>query len=377
MASQGAQAQCAPASRARSPPPAPAPAFARAPSGRGSDAPAARCPGCASDRRAAARAPAPARSPAAPAPPPPSRGPLEARLSPSRVCLSRLAGEAPCAGPGASAGRPLASVARHRLRRLCSRASWHDTLALAHRGVPQGTQRGAPGGGPLGLSDGRKEDGTALLPPWGAWLPPARRQAQGPRPPPQWRPRPALREAPGGQAARRRRLVGVPHRVVCGPRLALAPLLARWGGTIPSACAARLPLASRPRVAAIGRRGKTLCQGAAGLREQWALWQGSPTCVCPPASLPRPCPSPDATTGRGSAPVWQPCPPAMAAGVTDHVGSLKAVLFYRVPPWPQTSTVKNRMPVEERGVERRAYAQMQANRGGREVASRVRGLMPG
>jgi hypothetical protein len=67
----------------------------------------------------------------------------------------------------------------------------------------------------------------------------------------------------------------------------------------------------------------------------------------------------------------------MAAGVTDHVGSLKAVLFYRVPPWPQTSTVKNRMPVEERGVERRAYAQMQANRGGREVASRVRGLMPG
>jgi len=25
----------------------------------------------------------------------------------------------------------------------------------------------------------------------------------------------------------------------------------------------------------------------------------------------------------------------MAAGLTDHVWSLKEVLFYRVPPWPQ------------------------------------------
>jgi hypothetical protein len=30
----------------------------------------------------------------------------------------------------------------------------------------------------------------------------------------------------------------------------------------------------------------------------------------------------------------------------------KEVLFYRVPPWPQAQTVYNRMPVEDRGVER-------------------------
>jgi hypothetical protein len=29
----------------------------------------------------------------------------------------------------------------------------------------------------------------------------------------------------------------------------------------------------------------------------------------------------------------------MAAGLTDHVWSLKEVLLYRVPPWPQAQTV--------------------------------------
>jgi hypothetical protein len=37
----------------------------------------------------------------------------------------------------------------------------------------------------------------------------------------------------------------------------------------------------------------------------------------------------------GSAKVWQPCTPAMAAGLTDHGWSLREVLLFRVPPWPQ------------------------------------------
>ena len=31
--------------------------------------------------------------------------------------------------------------------------------------------------------------------------------------------------------------------------------------------------------------------------------------------------------------------PAMAIGLTDHVWSLREVLLYRVPPWPQPQTV--------------------------------------
>ena len=44
---------------------------------------------------------------------------------------------------------------------------------------------------------------------------------------------------------------------------------------------------------------------------------------------------PEPTQGSGSAKLWQPCTPAMAAGLTDHVWSLTEVLLYRVPPWPQ------------------------------------------
>jgi hypothetical protein len=40
------------------------------------------------------------------------------------------------------------------------------------------------------------------------------------------------------------------------------------------------------------------------------------------------------TNGRGSAKCWQPWTPAMAAGLTDHVWTLREVLLFRVPPWP-------------------------------------------
>jgi hypothetical protein len=44
-------------------------------------------------------------------------------------------------------------------------------------------------------------------------------------------------------------------------------------------------------------------------------------------------------TKAASAKLWRPCTPAMAAGLTDHVWSLREVLRLRVPPWPQPQTV--------------------------------------
>ena len=88
-------------------------------------------------------------------------------------------------------------------------------------------------------------------------------------------------------------------------------------------------------MAAIGRRVNTVCQGEAGLRDQLTLFQVYHNFVLPHASLRQACAEPLATAGRGSAKRWRPCTPAMAAGVTDHVWSLKEVLLYRVPPWPQ------------------------------------------
>jgi len=74
---------------------------------------------------------------------------------------------------------------------------------------------------------------------------------------------------------RRRRLVGVTHRVVCDPRLAIEQILASCGWTINTAFVERLNLDLRQRVAAIGRQVNTLCQGEEGLLDQLVLFQTS------------------------------------------------------------------------------------------------------
>jgi hypothetical protein len=97
----------------------------------------------------------------------------------------------------------------------------------------------------------------------------------------------------------------------------------------------RLNLDIRQRVAAVGRRVNTLCQGEDGLRQQLVVFQAYHNFVLPHASLRQPLLVPEPTKGSGSAKQWRPCTPAMAAGLTDHVWSLKEVLLFRVPPWPQ------------------------------------------
>ena len=209
------------------------------------------------------------------------------------------------------------------------------TLAMAQRVVHQLTQALAPDWVPLFVTDGLKDYATALLSHFGQWMQPERRQATGPLPKPRWMPLPALLYAQVVQSYRRRRIVGVKHRVVFGTQLAIAQALATCGWTINTAFVERLNLDIRQRVAAIGRRVNTLCQGEAGLRDQVALFQVYHNFVLPHASLRQPLLIPQPTNGRGSAKVGRPCTPAMAAGLTDHVWSLKEVLLYRVPPWPQ------------------------------------------
>ena len=101
----------------------------------------------------------------------------------------------------------------------------------------------------------------------------------------------------------------------------------------------RLNLDIRQHVAAVGRRINTLCKGADGLRHQLVLYHMYDNFCLPHASLRQALAAPVSTKGTGSAKVWRPCTPAMAAGLTDHVWSLREVLFFRVPPWPQPQTV--------------------------------------
>jgi IS1 family transposase len=213
------------------------------------------------------------------------------------------------------------------------------TLAMAQRVVHQVTEVIAPGCAPLLLTDGLKHYATALLTHFGYWRQLERRQAKGPRPKPRWMPLPQLLYAQVIKQYRRRRLVGVTHRVVFGTQLAIEQVLARWGWRINTAFVERLNLDIRQCVAAIGRRVNTLCQDEAGVRDQVALFQTYHNFVLPHASLRLPLAEPIATNGAGSAKVWRSCTPAMAAGLTDHVWTLKEVLMFRVPPWPQPQTV--------------------------------------
>jgi hypothetical protein len=214
----------------------------------------------------------------------------------------------------------------------------NHTLAMAQRVVHQVTRVLAPGWVPLFLTDGLKDYGTALLTHFGQWMQPERRQDKGPMPKPRWMPLPELLYAQVVKSYRRRRIVGVKHRVVFGTQLAIEQVLARCGWTINTAFVERLNLDIRQRVAAIGRRVNTLCQGEAGLRDQLVLFQVYHNFVLPHASLRQALDEPIPTHKMGSARLWRPCTPAMAAGLTDLVWTLKEVLMLRVPPWPQPQT---------------------------------------
>jgi len=199
---------------------------------------------------------------------------------------------------------------------------WAAAPGDGQRVVHQGTQMLTPGCVPLFLTDGLKDYATALLTHFGHWMHPERRHDKGPLPKPRWLPLPARLYAQVVKSYRRRRIVGVTHRVVFGSQLAIEQLLAACGWTINTAFIARLNLDIRQCVAAIDA-GSTPCaraKRACGI-----------SCLIPSLSQFRgaPCESAAAIADTGShqwlwlSEMWWPCTPAMAAGLTDHVWSLK------------------------------------------------------
>ena len=143
-------------------------------------------------------------------------------------------------------------------------------------------------------------------------------------------PRPELLYAQVIKTMRRRRLVRVTHRVVFGTREAVEQVLDACGWQLQTACVERLNLTIRQHVAAIGQRVNTGCTGEDGLRQQVVLFQTYYHFVLPHASLRQARLQPVRTNGNSSATLRRPCTPAMAAGVTDRVWSLREVLLFRV-----------------------------------------------
>src|SRR2546422_6944720 len=209
------------------------------------------------------------------------------------------------------------------------------TLAMAQRFVHHVTQVLAPDCAPLLVTDGFRAYMTALLTHYGHWVQPLRRQTQGPAPKPRWMPLPSLLYAQVVKTVRRRHLVRVSHRVVFGTLEAINAVLAPHGWHINTAFVERINLSIRQHVAAVGRRVSTLCKSEDGLRQQLALYQMYHNFCLPHTSLRIPLVLPEPTNGTGAAKRWQLQTPAMVAGLTDHVWSLREMLLFRVPPWPQ------------------------------------------
>jgi hypothetical protein len=193
----------------------------------------------------------------------------------------------------------------------------------------------APDCVPLFLTDGFKEYLTAVLTHYGHWVQRPRRWATGSMPKPRWRPLPQLQYAQVIKTTRRRRLVAVRSRVVFGTLAGIKRVLAAHGWQINTAFVERVNLTLRQHVAAVGRRVTTLCKGAVGFCQQLARSHVYYNFCLPHGSLRLPLPQPAPTKGTGSTKCWRPCTPAMAAGLTDQVWTLRAVLLFRVPLWPQ------------------------------------------
>jgi IS1 family transposase/transposase-like protein len=209
------------------------------------------------------------------------------------------------------------------------------TLAMAQRLVHQVLQVLAPGCLPLFVTDGLKEYATALLTHWGHWVSPPRRWASGPAPKPRWMPLPELLYAQVVKTYRRRRLVCMRPRVVFGTLAEVTQVLAPRGWHINTAFIERVNLTLRHHVAAVGRRVMTVAKSAGGLRVQLHLYPAYYNFCLPHASLRVPLALPHPTKGQGSAKRWHPCTPAMAVGLTGHIWTVREVLLFRVPPWPQ------------------------------------------
>jgi hypothetical protein len=186
-------------------------------------------------------------------------------------------------------------------------------LAMAQGVVHQVMQVLAPGCIPLFLTDGFKEYVTALLTHYGHQVQLPRRHASGPMPKPRWIPLPQLLYAQVVKTTRRRRLVGVKHRVACGALEAVQQVLAACGWQINPAFVERLNQDIRQRVAAVGRWVTSLCKGEASVQQQVVLFQAyhnfclpQPAYACLRLRLSRPTAAAQPSSGGPTRWRWRP-----------------------------------------------------------------------
>jgi IS1 family transposase len=195
----------------------------------------------------------------------------------------------------------------------------------------------APGVVPLFLTDQLAAYGKALLSHFGYWV--EKKSEHSNRILQRWLPVAQLQYAQVAKKRRRRKIVAVTTRVVFGTQPAVAAALAAAGHQINTAFVERLNRTLRAHVPGLARRAEDLPQTQVGLLQRLYLGQGYYNFCLPHLSLREALLHPIPTKGQGSPKLWRPRTPAMAAGLTDHVWTMREWLLVRTPPWRQAATV--------------------------------------
>lgn len=199
----------------------------------------------------------------------------------------------------------------------------------------------APSCLPLFTSDQWSAYAAALLTHFGQWVATPRRSPRGRPPKPRWQVLPGLLYAQVVKQRVNGRVVSVTQRAVFGNLQAIEAALKQSGvgQIINTAFIERLNLTIRQHVAALGRKVADLAKAVAGLKDQLSLVRAYYNFCLPHATLRLPLAEPQPTKGNGSPKKWQPRTPAMAAGITNRIWSMKELLLLRIPPWRQDATL--------------------------------------
>lgn len=173
-----------------------------------------------------------------------------------------------------------------------------------------------------------------LLNVYGEWYCPLRRGTRGPHPKPRRRPRADLLYAQVIKQRTGGRITAVYPDVVFGDRAAVAARLAQSpvSHTLNTSFGERANLTPRQQNRRLTRRTNGFSKDLTWFEKQLWLSLAYYHLVVPHASLRTPWSVPEPTHGTGSLRRWRPVTPAMAAGITDHVGTTRELLSYRVSP---------------------------------------------
>jgi len=183
----------------------------------------------------------------------------------------------------------------------------------------------APGCVPVVTTDGLSLYYYALTAHFGHWLQAGRRRC--------WQVAATLHYGQVSKHYRRRRLVRVTQRVLCGTWAQAQRILEQVGlsGHLNTAFVERLNLTVRQEVAALTRRTWATAQTTAGLLLHLEWWRGYYHFVRPHQGVRLALPQPRSRGGRRLPQRYQPRTPAMASGLTTHRWSTVEFLGWPCP----------------------------------------------